>query len=173
MRHRKLFHVYPWITVCILFTDKYRTGTLWFFSLQFFVYLQSLPLCIYTYMLRWACPPNDNVGSHLLCVLTDGRQSGLTEAKARHPIQRTRHYMFHLPISPDMTKEPCQEGAVTDSRGVTYHGDMPACPCNSHIHAPAVTKETYCSQWVWSNLEIKTENTHQWGSILKIWWVEM
>lgn len=72
--------------------------------------------------------------SELRGALADRRESGLAEAEAGNPIQGTRCNMFYLSIPPDMTEEPGEEGAVANGRGVTYHSDMPACPCDSHIH---------------------------------------
>jgi hypothetical protein len=102
------------------------------------VYVHSLVLCnIY----KRLCHEDHNLSS----VLTDGGKSWLIEAKARNPIQGTRGNMLHLPIPSDVTEESGQEGAVTNSRGITDHGEMLACPRNSHIDAPAVTQESHGS----------------------------
>ena len=90
----------------------------------------------------------------ICCVSTDRGESRLTEAEARNPVQGTRGNVFYLPIPPDMAKKPGQEGAVTNSGGITNHSDVLACPRNSHIDAPAVAQKPYGSQWILPNLEL-------------------
>lgn len=81
----------------------------------------------------------------------------MIETKARNPIQGTRGNVFYLPVPSDMTEESGQEGAVTNSRGITNDGDMLACPRNSNIDTPAVTQESHGSQWIRPNLRLNRE----------------
>ncbi|KAF0914902.1 hypothetical protein E2562_032817 [Oryza meyeriana var. granulata] len=69
-------------------------------------------------------------------------------AKTRIPAKGTRFNMSNFAVLTDMTKEPSQKSIVTDCRTITNKCNMTACPCDGHIHAPAVAKESYSSQGV-------------------------
>jgi hypothetical protein len=68
--------------------------------------------------------------------------------------------MSDLTMLSDMANEPGQESIVTNSRSITHHCNMWPCPCNSYIHAPSITKESYCSQGVWPNLTQVRDEKH-------------
>ena len=86
----------------------------------------------------------------ICCPVSTGRgQSRLTEAEAGNPVQGTASYAEEPEC---LTTGQEGESAATNTGGITNHSDVLACPCNSHIDAPAVAQKPYGSQWIRPNL---------------------